>query len=86
MEENEIGRRVLGLAIKVHKALGPGLLESAYESCLAYELTEAGLNFERQLLLPLHYAGIDIEQGLRAFSASSAVRLGESGWLTARGV
>ena len=65
MEENEIGQRVLGLAIKVHKALGPGLLESAYETCLAYEFTEAELNFERQLLLPLRYAGIVIEQGYR---------------------
>ena len=65
MEENEIGQRVLGLAIKVHKALGPGLLESAYETCLAYELAEAELSFERQLVLPLHYAGIVIEQGYR---------------------
>jgi GxxExxY protein len=65
VEENEIGQRVLGLAIKVHKALGPGLLESAYETCLAYEFTEAELNFERQLLLPLRYAGIVIEQGYR---------------------
>jgi GxxExxY protein len=65
VEENEIGQRVLGLAIKVHKALGLGLLESAYETCLAYELGEAGLIFERQLLLPLHYAGIVIEQGYR---------------------
>jgi GxxExxY protein len=65
VDENEIGQRVLGLAIKVHKALGPGLLESAYETCLAYELTEAELNFERQLLLPLRYAGIVIEQGYR---------------------
>jgi GxxExxY protein len=65
VEENEIGQRVLGLAIKVHKALGPGLLESAYETCLAYELAEAELSFERQLVLPLHYAGIVIEQGYR---------------------
>jgi GxxExxY protein len=65
VEENEIGQRVLGLAIKVHKALGPGLLESAYETCLAYELGEAGMVFDRQLMLPLHYAGIVIDQGYR---------------------
>ena len=65
MEENEIGQRVLGLAIKVHKAIGPGLLESAYEACLAYELAKAEMSFERQLLLPLNYAGTVIEQGYR---------------------
>ena len=65
MEENEIGQRVLGLAIKVHKAIGPGLLESAYEACLAYELARAEMSFERQLLLPLNYAGTVIEQGYR---------------------
>jgi GxxExxY protein len=65
VEENEIGQRVLGLAIKVHKAIGPGLLESAYEACLAYELAKAEMSFERQLLLPLNYAGTVIEQGYR---------------------
>jgi GxxExxY protein len=65
VEENEIGQRVLGLAIQVHKVLGPGLLESAYEACLAHELSKAGMDFERQLLLPLTYDGVAIEQGYR---------------------
>ena len=65
MNENEIGQRVLGLAIQVHKVLGPGLLESAYEACLAHELSKAGMDFERQLLLPLTYDGVAIEQGYR---------------------
>jgi GxxExxY protein len=65
VDENEIGQRLLGLAIKVHKALGPGLLESAYEACLAHELAKAEMNFERQLLLPLTYDGLVIEQGYR---------------------
>ena len=65
MNENEIGQRVLGLAIQVHKVLGPGLLESAYEACLAHELSKAGMDFERHLLLPLTYDGVMIEQGYR---------------------
>lgn len=65
MDENEIGQRVLGLAIQVHKTLGPGLLESAYEACLAHELNKAGIDFERQLMLPLTYDGVVIEQGYR---------------------
>jgi GxxExxY protein len=65
VDENEIGRRTLGLAIQVHKVLGPGLLESAYEACLAHELSKAGMDFERQLLLPLTYDGVAIEQGYR---------------------
>ena len=63
MGENEIGERVLGCALNIHKALGPGLLESAYEACLAYELHKTGLEFKRQLTLPLIYDGVTIETG-----------------------
>ena len=49
----------------VHRELGPGLLESAYEACLTFELTQRGLAYERQKLLPVHYHGIQIETGYR---------------------
>jgi GxxExxY protein len=62
---NELTRRVIGAAIEVHRHLGPGLLESAYETCLAYELQQAGLGFERQIALPLIYKEIHLEQGYR---------------------
>ena len=65
MNENEIGERVLGCALKVHKALGPGLIESVYEACLAHELGKAGLPFDRQLSLPVTYDGVIIEAGYR---------------------
>jgi GxxExxY protein len=65
VDENEVGERVLGCALKVHKALGPGLLEAAYETCLAHELGKAGLEYQRQLTLPLVYDGITIETGYR---------------------
>jgi len=65
LNENEIGERVLGCALKVHKALGPGLMESVYESCLAHELGKAGLPFDRQLSLPVTYDGVIIEAGYR---------------------
>lgn len=58
MEVNEITERIIGAAIEVHRHLGPGLLESAYEECLCYELNEAGLRFERQVHLPIRYKGI----------------------------
>ncbi|MCC7168245.1 MAG: GxxExxY protein [Rhodospirillales bacterium] len=53
--ENDISRIVVDRAIKVHSALGPGLLESAYEACLAFELDRAGLGVKRQVVLPLLY-------------------------------
>ena len=65
MNENEIGQQVLGCALNVHKALGPGLLESAYEACLAHELQLGGLRFDRQLTLPIVYAGIRVDTGYR---------------------
>ena len=65
MDDNEVGERVLGCALMVHKALGPGLLESAYETCLAHELGKVGLTFDRQLALPVVYDGQTIDPGYR---------------------
>ena len=65
MNENEIAKIVVGCALKVHKALGPGLLESAYEECLFYELMCAGLDVERQKGLPLYYEAIRMDVGYR---------------------
>jgi GxxExxY protein len=63
--ENELGESVLGCAIRVHRVLGPGLLESAYEACLAHELGKAGLPYSRQLALPVVYDGLRIDAGYR---------------------
>lgn len=60
-----VGRAVVDSAIRVHKTLGPGLLESAYEHCLAHELRKRGLPIKQQLSLPVHYDGKRIEGGLR---------------------
>ena len=57
--------RIIGAAIEVHRALGPGLLESAYESCLADELTLRGLGFKRQLAVPVTYRGRVLDCGYR---------------------
>ena len=54
-DENELSKRILGAAFKVHSALGPGLLESAYEACLAYELRAEGFSVLTQVPLPLVY-------------------------------
>jgi GxxExxY protein len=62
---NEITEKIIGAAIEVHRHLGPGLLESAYEECLCYELNQAGLRFERQVHLPIHYKGIQLEGAYR---------------------
>jgi len=56
---------IIGKAMEVHSSLGPGLLESVYEACLAYELTEIGLNVERQKSLPVRYKNILLDDGLR---------------------
>ena len=62
----QLTHQIIGAAIQVHRHLGPGLLESAYESCLACELLEAGLAFERQLAVPLRYKNVSLEVGFRA--------------------
>ncbi len=56
---------VIGLAIEVHKDLGPGLLESAYEECLCYELDQAKIAYQRQLALPVEYKAVQLELGYR---------------------
>jgi GxxExxY protein len=65
MELNEITRRIIGCAIEVHRHLGPGLLESAYEECLAYELLKNGLQIKRQQPTPVVYKDIKLECGYR---------------------
>ena len=57
--------RVIGLGIAVHRALGPGLLESAYEECLCYELSQVGLVFQRQVPLPVIYKSVRLDCGYR---------------------
>ncbi len=64
-DANKITAEIIGAAIEVHKALGPGLLESAYEECLCHELGLRGVSFERQVLLPLEYKGIKLDCGYR---------------------
>lgn len=62
---NDLSRRVIGLAMEVHRELGPGLLESAYEEALAYELTQASIRFVRQQDTPLLYKGTKLDCGYR---------------------
>ena len=65
MDENGIGEIILGCALRVHRALGPGLLENAYEACLAHEFEKNELPFQRQLVLPVLYDGQKVELGYR---------------------
>lgn len=65
MKANEITEQIIGAAIEVHRALGPGLLESAYEECLGRELVLRGLTFERQRPLPVEYKGVTLDCGYR---------------------
>ena len=65
MNINELTGAVIGAAIEVHKALGPGLLESAYEECLCHELQERKIGFVRQKFLPVTYKGVKIDCGYR---------------------
>ena len=65
MEINELTEKIIGCAIEVHKILGPGLLESAYEECLAFELKNKGLHIERQKAVPVVYKDIKIDCGYR---------------------
>lgn len=64
-ELNKIAREIIAAAIAVHRALGPGLLESAYEACLAFELNSRGLAVERQKPLPVHYRDVRLDCGYR---------------------
>jgi len=65
MEINKITEQILGCAYKVHTELGPGLLESAYEECMYYELFHSGLSVEKQKALPLVYHEVKLEIGYR---------------------
>ncbi|MBB6005657.1 GxxExxY protein [Arcicella rosea] len=65
MMVNDITGKIIGCCIEIHKHLGPGLLESAYEECLAYELSKTGLHFERQKTVPVNYKEIILEYGYR---------------------
>ena len=65
MEINEITQKIIGCAIEVHRNLGPGLLESAYEECLGYELIKMGLIIKRQQPTPVVYKEIKLECGYR---------------------
>ena len=65
MTENEISKIVFELGMKVHRTLGPGLLESSYEECLYYELRKSNLNVERQKVLPVYYEVILMETSYR---------------------
>ena len=65
MTEEEIGHSIIGAAIKVHSVVGPGLLESAYETCLLYELEKQHLPARRQVMIPIRYEGLTIDNGYR---------------------
>ncbi|HNV82570.1 MAG: GxxExxY protein [Tenuifilaceae bacterium] len=65
MTENEISNIIIGSAIEVHKQLGPGLLESAYQECLAYELKQKGLKVLREVPMPIVYKEIKLDHGYR---------------------
>lgn len=65
MDANQVTEQVIGAAIEVHKALGPGLLESAYEECLSRELHLRGVPFERQVPLSVRYKGVRLDCGYR---------------------
>ncbi len=66
MTENQIGKVVVDAAVSVHRDLGPGLLESVYETVLAHELVERGLRVDRQVPVPIEYHGIRFDEGFRA--------------------
>ena len=65
MTENEISNKILGCAIEVHKQLGPGLLESAYQECLFFELKEQGLKVRKEVPMPITYKDVKLDHGYR---------------------
>jgi len=62
---NQLTEQIIGAAIEVHRNTGPGLMESVYEECLCYELSQLGLHFERQVHLPVSYKGIKLDCGFK---------------------
>lgn len=65
MDINDISKNIIGAAIDVHKVLGPGLLESAYEECLCHEFTLRNVQFTRQYEIPVQYKGVNLDCGYR---------------------
>jgi len=65
MTEDELSKIIIGCAIEVHKHLGPGLLESAYQECLLYELKNAGLNIQKEKPMPIVYKEVKLDHGYR---------------------
>jgi GxxExxY protein len=65
MTENELSHQIIGCALDIHKTIGPGLLESAYENALAYDLKEAGLNVKQQVPMPFIYKEVKQDVGYR---------------------
>ena len=65
MNINEISNKIIGFAIEVHKKLGPGLLESAYQECLLYELVNAGFRVEKEKPMPIEYKEVKLHHGYR---------------------
>jgi len=65
MKENEIASVIIGKSIEIHKALGPGLLESAYQECLYFELINCGLRVEKQKPMPIVYKEVKLDHGYR---------------------
>jgi GxxExxY protein len=84
-EIDRITERIIGAAIELHRELGPGLLESAYEQCLVWELEDAGMHVDRQVLLPITYKGREVLDAFRLdlLLCASAVKV-ETTWLTTR--
>lgn len=64
-QRDGLTQKVIGAAIEVHRHLGPGLLESAYEECLCWELDQSGIALQRQVPLPLRYKGVNLDMGYR---------------------
>jgi GxxExxY protein len=65
LRHEELTKQILGAAIEVHRILGPGLMESAYEECLCHELNLRGLRFERQITVPVIYKGVNLDCGYK---------------------
>ncbi len=65
MEDDELGTLLIGCAIQVHRALGPGLLEGVYEACLLHELMKTGIEVKKQVPVSFHYDGINFDEGFR---------------------
>jgi GxxExxY protein len=65
MTENDLANKIIGLSIDIHKALGPGLLESAYKECLYYKIINSGYSCEKEKAMPLIYEEVKLECGYR---------------------